>query len=152
MLGHIIPATRGHALCMAPNMRTVEIQELADSCGLSPAAALLYELERSTVAWSWVVDGEVACMFGIVAPNLLDSVAYPWFLTTPLVEKHARPFARACRDLLPELLGMHPKLVGMVDARHKLSVRWLQWLGATLDEPEPWGVARAPFHRFQIGE
>ena len=151
MLGQLIPATAQHARQMAPHMRAAEIQEVWDSDGLDPEAALLREVERSVSSWAWVVDGEVACMFGIVSPYLLDGQAYPWFLTTALVEKHARQFARACKTLLPELLAHHPRLVGMVDARHVLSVRWLQWLGARLSEAKPYGVAGAHFHQFEIG-
>lgn len=151
MLGQIVTATKTHALMMAPHMRDIEAREVMDSCGMTPVQALLHEVERSTVAWSWIVDGEVACMFGIVSHNLLDVAAYPWFLTTPLVERHSRQFARACKTLLPELLAAHPKLVGMVDSRHVLSVRWLQWLGARLGPVEPFGVAGAPFHPFEIG-
>jgi hypothetical protein len=151
MLGKIVTATKTHALMMAPNMREVEKREVRDACGRQPAAALIFELDRSSVAWAWIVNGEVACMFGIVAPTLLDSVSYPWFLTTPLVETHARQFARACKTLLPELLEAHPRLVGMVDSRHTLSVRWLQWLGARIGPAMQWGVAGAPFHHFELG-
>jgi hypothetical protein len=151
MKGAIVPAHRGHALAMAPNLRAVEVREVLDASGMTPAVALLYELERSTVAWTWLVDGEVACMFGVVKAGLLDEAAYPWFLTTSMVEKHSKQFARACKELLPELLSAHPKLCGMVDSRHNLSVRWLQWLGARLEPAEPWGVAGALFHRFELG-
>jgi hypothetical protein len=152
MLGHIIPATRSHAICMAPNMRAAEVEEVLASHGLTPEAALLRELESSSVAWSWVVDGEVACMFGIINPDLFGEAAYPWFLTTPLVEKHSRQFARACKSLLPELIEHHPKLAGMVDARYTLSLRWLQWLGARIEPAIPWGVAGALFHHFELGD
>jgi len=151
MLGAIVTATRAHAVAMAPHLRSVEVREVLDSCGMTPAVALLYELDRSSVAWSWIVDGEVACMFGVVAPDWLASESYPWFLTTSLVEKHSRQFARTCKELLPELLLAHPKLCGMVDSRHNLSVRWLQWLGARIEPAQPWGVAGAPFHRFELG-
>jgi hypothetical protein len=153
MLGQIVPATRSHAIQMAPHMRDIEVIEVMDAVGLEPEAALLREIDRSASAWAWIVDGDVACMFGVVqSPNWLDHASYPWFLTTPLVKEHARPFARACKTLLPELLARHPVLVGMVDARYTLSVRWLQWLGARLDDPQPWGVAQERFRRFVIGE
>lgn len=151
MRGEIVKATRNHAIAMAPNMRRAEIIELASAIRMAPEEALLHELDRSLSAWSWIVDGEVACMFGIVAPELLSRTAYPWFLTTYLVEKHARQFARACGTLLPELLASHPHLVGMVDDRYSLSVRWLEWLGAKLGEPEPYGVEQVSFRRFEIG-
>lgn len=151
MIGEIVTATVAHARQMAPNMREAEIREVADSYGLSPLDALLMEVKRSAVAWAWVIDGEVACMFGIVSQAALSDVSYPWFLTTPLVERHSRQFARTCKTLLPELIAHHPRLVGMVDARYALSVRWLKWLGARLGPEQPWGVARAPFRHFEIG-
>lgn len=152
MIGILIPATVAHAHAMAPRMRQAEVLEVRDAAGLSPEDMLLAELGRSSIAWSWIVDGQVGCMFGVVTKHLLDVESYPWFLTTPLVEKYARQFARSCRELLPELLSHHPRLIGMVDARYKLSIRWLTWLGAKLSPPEPWGVANQPFCRFVIGD
>jgi hypothetical protein len=151
MLGEIVAATKTHALMMAPRVRAAEVREIMDSDGLTPVRALLREVERSASAWSWVIDGEVACMFGIVTPNLLDHSSYPWMLTTPLVEENFRQFARSCKQLLPEVLARHPRLTGMVDARYGLSIRWLQWLGARVSDPQPWGVAQAPFRTFEIG-
>lgn len=151
MIGEIVQATRAHAFSMAPNLRAAEVREVMDSIGLTPTEALLQELGRSLVAWAWIVDGEVACMFGIVTPEMLGEASYPWFLTTPLVERYSRQFARACKALLPELLTRHPKLVGKVDARYTISVRWLRWLGARVSEPQPWGVEQQPFHHFEIG-
>ncbi|SIO58414.1 hypothetical protein [Paraburkholderia phenazinium] len=151
MLGELVTATRTHALMMAPHMRAAEVREIMASDGLTPIRGLLRELDRSSSAWSWIIDGEVACMFGIITPYLLDQESYPWMLTTPLVESNSRQFARACRALLPELLAVHPKLSGMVDARYELSVRWLGWLGAKISSPEPWGAEGVPFCRFEIG-
>jgi hypothetical protein len=151
MLGALIPATRTHALMMAPNVRAAEVREIMASDGLPPVRMLLRELDSSSVAWSWVIDGEVACMFGVINPDLFGEAAYPWFLTTPLVEKHSRQFARACKSLLPELLEHHPKLTGMVDARYTLSLRWLQWLGARIGPAVQWGVAGELFHPFELG-
>ena len=152
MIGEIVKATQEHAIRMAPNMRYDEVLECMDSTGMDAQTALLNELDRSESAWSWIVDGEVACMFGIVGgQSLMDPYSYPWFLTTPLVERHYRAFARACKALLPELLERHPTLCGMVDSRYALSVRWLEWLGARLGEPQPWGVSQAPFRYFEIG-
>ncbi|VWC40595.1 hypothetical protein BLA6993_07027 [Burkholderia lata] len=152
MIGEIVPATVEHAIAMAPRAREVEVRELRDSAGLSVLDVLIGELARSASAWSWVVDGEVACMFGLVTPTRISGNAFPWFLSSHLVDRHAHAFARASRLLLPELLERHPRLIGMVDARYALSVRWLTWLGARIGEPEPWGVVGAPFRKFEIGE
>jgi hypothetical protein len=152
MIGNIIRANTDHAISMAPNMRDADSQEVRASHGLTPLETLLCELKQSTVAWSWVIDGEVACMFGVVRYGLFGDVCYPWFLTTPLVEVHARQFARACKTILPELLCLFPKMEGMVDARYNLSIRWLRWLGAEIDAPIPWGVEKKPFCKFYLGD
>ncbi|HBO83124.1 MULTISPECIES: hypothetical protein [unclassified Cupriavidus] len=151
MIGKIVAATAAHAYQMAPNMREAEVREVKDAYGMTPLDVLLMEVKRSSVAWAWVVHGEVACMFGIASQAALSDFSYPWFLTTPLVERHSHQFARACKKLLPELLEHHPRLIGRVDARYVESVRWLEWLGAKLGDPEEWGVSRALFRQFEIG-
>lgn len=151
MLGSIIAATPEHAKAMAPHMRAAEVREIAADCGLTPEPALLSELDRSIAAWSWVIDGEVVCMFGVVLPYLFSEESYPWFLTTHLVDVNYVAFARACRALLPEMLARHPRMVGMVDARYGLSIRWLRWLGAKIGAPQPWGIAGELFCRFELG-
>lgn len=150
MRSAIVKAMRTHALIMAPHVRAAEVREIMDADGLTPVRLLLREVDRSISAWSWIVDGDVACMFGVVSGALLSDVAYPWFISTPLVDQNARQFARACKAHLPELLAVHSKLSGMVDARYQLSIRWLQWLGAEVGSPEPWGVAGVPFRPFTI--
>lgn len=153
MSAEIIPAHRGHALSLAPRVRVAEVIEIAASHGLTPEEMLLGELADSDAAWTWVVNGIPACMFGIVTnPVLLGGDSYPWFISTDLVDRNARVFARTCKELLPELLAHHPRLVGRVDARYVLSVRWLRWLGAKVEEAEPWGVEHALFHLFVIGD
>lgn len=153
MSAEIIPAHRGHALSLAPRVRAAEVIEIAASHGLTPEEMLLGELADSDAAWTWVVNGIPACMFGIVTnPVLLGVESYPWFISTDLVDRNARQFARTCKELLPELLEHHPRLVGRVDARYALSVRWLRWLGAKVGPAGPYGVAQLPFHSFVIGD
>ncbi|AIY40190.1 Phage protein [Collimonas arenae] len=142
MIGHVIPATYAHAYNMAPRMRTAEVAEVWASDRRLPLEALVHELDNSALSWSWVIDGQVACMFGFVLHNLLDSTAYPWFLTSDLVETHSRSFIRACKSGLPGVLAQYPDLKGMVDARYVLSIRWLEWLGFVVGDP----VERGPDH------
>ena len=39
-------------------------------------------------------------------------------------------------------------LLNFVDNRNIKAQNWLRWLGFTLEEPEPHGVAGLPFRRF----
>lgn len=151
MIGQIVPATLEHAIAMAPRVRKAEQLEVADSHGMPMVQALRRDLEASISAWSWLVDGEPACMFGLVPSRTALGSAFPWFLSTDVVEKHAGYFARGCRTGLAEMLERHPRLFGMVDARYALSIRWLLWMGARVGEPRPWGVAGELFRPFEFG-
>jgi hypothetical protein len=138
---------------MAPRVRAAEVREIKASHGLDAEQMLIGELADSDAAWTWLVDGVPACMFGVMTmPVLLGGESFPWFFSTELVNKHARQFARTCKELLPELLAHHPRLVGRVDARYALSIRWLRWLGAEIGEAAPYGVEQLPFHSFVIGK
>lgn len=150
MTSAIASATREHAVSMAPHVREIEAREIEDSHGFTPEAALLWELQRSASAWTWLVDGEPACMFGIVPPVSVLCPAASWLLSTPMIEGHVHAFGRASRAILAELLERYPQITGMVDSRHVQSVRWLKWLGAQVGEPQPWGIAGARFHRFDL--
>lgn len=136
---------------MAPNVRAAEVEEVMASHGLTPETMLAVSVMDSVVSWSWIVDGEVACMFGVVTEPMLLGDSFPWFITTPLVEQHARAFARTCKTLLPELLEHHRPLIGWVDARYTMSVRWLEWLGAEVGRASPYGLEQKPFHPFVLG-
>jgi hypothetical protein len=43
---------------------------------------------------------------------------------------------------------MFPEMRNYVDARHARSIRWLKWLGFTIEEARPMGFAGLPFHPF----
>ena len=45
-----------------------------------------------------------------------------------------------------------PYMFNYVDVRHKEAIRWLKWLGFTLNEPTPYGPFGLPFHKFHMGE
>ena len=150
MIGEIVPATLEHAKRMAPNMRAEDAAEVWASLNELPLEALKTSLSWSLFAWTWLVDGEPAVMFGVGTANMLGNVGIPWMLSTPLVEKHWITFLKGCKRNLPTLLRSWPHLENYVDARYTLCHRWLRWLGFTLDDPVPFGKDQLPFHRFQL--
>ena len=72
----------------------------------------------------------------------------PWLLGTDLVDRHAVPFLRNCRGALDEMQRGFLLLRNLIDSRNRLSIRWLIWLGFTLEPPVPHGPDRLPFHPF----
>lgn len=146
----IIPAEIEHVEAMIPNARQADVDEVYASSGLPFGAALVKSFRMSTHVWAGLVDGEVACIFGVAPYNMLDRKGAPWMLGTPLVEKHAMAFLRRNRWYVRIMLEMYNHLQNYVDARNTAAIGWLRWLGFTFDEPTPYGKFSMPFMRFEM--
>ena len=143
-------ATATDAHRIAPHMTPADAAEVWASGRRTPLEALLQSLRLSLQSWTWHVDGEPACMFGVATPSLLGEIGSPWLLSTPLVKRHTFAFLRNYRGQINRILDIYPVLMNYVDARHTVCIRWLKWTGFTVYDPEPFGPDGAPFCRFEI--
>ena len=141
----IIPATKDHARQLAPLMRSADQAEVRASDGMSPAEALEYSLRVSDEAYTGFIDGELACLFGVVRGPFLTGAATPWLLTTSVVQRKPRAFLRASREVIADWMGKYPVLVQQVDARYEQALRWAARVGFQVEPPAPFGVAGEPF-------
>lgn len=81
------------------------------------------------------LDGEVACMWGLIPPTLLSDSAWLWLLTTDIVAEHKFLFIRNSQRWIEEALEIYPCIKGDVILDNAPAKRWLKWLGATFQEP-----------------
>ena len=89
----------------------------------------------SETLWIGTVDGELACMWGVVPPTLMSSQAYLWLHTTPLVQEHQFAFVRHSQRAIEELLKEYELILGDCLVGADQSIRWLKWLGAQFLDP-----------------
>jgi hypothetical protein len=144
----VVPATEAHARELAANMREEDAAECWAVAHHTPLQALFTSLKASRRPLAGLADDTVLCMFGVLEPALVCGIGAPWFLSSKDLPKHARAFLRFSRVWAERLAHEHSFLVNHVDARHTAAVRWVQWLGFTIDPAEPSGPDRVPFHRF----
>jgi|SRR5580704_117825 hypothetical protein len=90
----------------------------------------------SDKVWAGMVDGEIACLWGLAPPTFLSENAYLWLLTTDLVEEHKFLFIRYSQRYVEEMLKVYPRIVGHVETTNTQAIRWIRWLGAKIGEPE----------------
>jgi hypothetical protein len=83
-----------------------------------------------------LLDGEIACMWGLIPPTLLSDKAYLWLLTTDIVAEHKFLFIRHSQRYIEEALKIYPVIVGDVVLGNVSAMRWLKWLGAEFSEPD----------------
>lgn len=119
------------------------VKDLRDLIERSPCAEIpgaeeiMVEcLHRSIEIWQGIVDGQVACVWGLIPPSLLSNRAYLWLLTTDLVEKHKFVLVRNSQRYIEEALKHWPEIYGDCVVGQKLTMRWLKWLGAEFGEAD----------------
>lgn len=92
-------------------------------------------IRLSYVLWEGSVDGELACMWGLIPPTLLSNRAYLWLYTTELIKDHQFLFVRHSQRVMEEMLKEYPIIIGHSSINADRSIRWLRWLGAEFGEP-----------------
>lgn len=135
---------------IADDMRQADIDEVWASDHLSPIDALMNSWRMSECTTVATCKGEALVMFGLVKPTLLSDTGVIWMLGANKSLKYRREFLLKTPLVLDEMMTICPKLCNMVHSKHHESIRWLKWLGFTIEEPEVHGPENELFHRFYI--
>lgn len=141
----VLPLLESDVEAVAAIVRQADRDEIEEALQI-PIAAAIRDGISGHKASKIVVDGDVVAVFGD-APHS-DGVGVPWLISTIHVERHARAFLRVCRPEVAEMLTRSAFLLNFVDVRNTAAIRWLEWLGFTFGEPEPYGPCGALFRPF----
>lgn len=133
---------------IADNMRDADRIEVMASHGHSPVEALLMGWSLSAFSTVAVYDGIPVVAFGLVITSVLTGAGTPWMLASKDVKKCRSELLKKTPSVIDSMLVICPKLSNHVHADNRQSVRWLKWLGFTIDDPEPIGINGELFHRF----
>lgn len=143
----VVRATAEHADYLVEHMRQADRDECWAWAHLTPREAVdMSMVSRDTIAG--LADGRVVCIFGVREASPLSRTAYPWMLCTDELPKHALSFLRGSRVYVGMLRERYERLENYVDVRNHDAIKWLGWLGFSLDDPAPFGVEQLPFRRF----
>lgn len=132
---------------IAANARPADVAELA-ATGSDPAMAMYKGLVVSTHAWTGLVNDEPVCMFGVAPRSVVTGRGAPWLIGSTGLERYVATFIRRCAPEVQKMRDSYNLLENFVDARNDLAIRWLMWLGFTIQPAAPYGINGEPFHRF----
>tara|TARA_R110002074_G_scaffold195878_4_gene362455 strand:+ start:2300 stop:2761 length:462 start_codon:yes stop_codon:yes gene_type:complete len=135
---------------IADDMRVQDIEEVWASHHHMPIESLMGGWEVSDYSTVVLADGEPICMFGLVKMDLLSGSGVVWLLGCNRALKYKRAFLQVSGPVVDEMLTICPRLCNMVHAKNTISIRWLKWLGFTIEEPVPHGPDGELFHKFFI--
>lgn len=140
----ILPATLDHARLLAQSLRLEDARECL-AISSQPFKSLWRSWRASPqLRKTAFVDGEIAAMWGC-GGEWLGYEGLPWLLTAPPVEHIPLKFLRECRAGIAEMLEMYPVLRNYVHADYVRSIRFLELLGFTIGQPQPYGPLGALF-------
>lgn len=143
------PIQEGDAEALFNNLRPADCDELMAMSG-EVYFSIKWSIMCSRFSWAFEVDGELACLLGIVEGSMISSFGIPWMLGTTVLDKNVGVLIRHSRKYYEEVKGKYAHLVNFVDARNTKSIRWLKWLGFEFGEKQLMGVANMPFYRFEL--
>ena len=86
-------------------------------------------IRHSPLVWEGRINGEVACVFGLIPKSIFDDEAYIWLLTTTVAQQHPFVFLRHSQIMMRRLFKLYNVIYGHVLPSNKNGVKWLKWLG-----------------------
>jgi hypothetical protein len=146
----VVPATLEHIQELAVTMRQADRDEVIAQTGSHPSIVLGMTFGSADVAWAGLVDGAVACVFGVCPSDHMSSeIGVPWLIGSDLIVQHQKRFLRENKKYVGEMHDLYPILENYVDYRNTVAIRWLKWLGFDILATEPHGPFKMPFHPFR---
>lgn len=130
------PATEDDARELAPLMRAPDRAEVL-AFGMEPIDGLLQSVRDSREAWTARdAAGRIICMAGVCPLTLIGRTGVPWLLGSDLVPANRRAFMVETRRTVARWQETFPVLRNVVDARYLQAIRWLDWLGFLVRDPQ----------------
>jgi len=145
-------ATAEEVQFVADNARSADRQEIKALVGWDVPVAAHYTVVSSPVSRVGKANGVPIVAFGVSLsdPILAPDIGTPWLFGTPAIERHWVRFLRECPGELSGISRDFSRLENWVHADNELAIRWLTWLGFTIEEPEPHGLFSRMFRRFHM--
>lgn len=145
-------ATSADGEYVADHMRQGDADEAWALGHLSPRDAVRLSMVGSREPVCATIDGRPILVAGVAQVSILghQDVGYPWMACTDGVDRYGRKFLKAGKAYTDAALQEYGRLENYVDCRNEKAIKWLGWMGFTLDPPAPFGLDRLPFRKFHM--
>jgi hypothetical protein len=145
MIVSVEPAREAHVNAILRRLREHDREAFATVD--DPAKLILDEIRQSTTAFVGLIDGEVGCLWGVRARTILSDSVYLWMITSTVAEEHPFVFVRHSRMMAQSILEEYGRIEGHVFVNNPMSMKWIKWLGATIEESPAPGVLEFTLRR-----
>lgn len=136
---------------VAEHMRDIDVLECKELSGRSPVEALVEGVKISDFSSVVVINGRPCAVIGLTVISYLTGTGVPWMLATYDAVENRRLFVRHSSAGLAEMMTTCPNLVNYVHEDNTIAIRWLKWMGFSIEQSKPMGENDAMFCRFTMG-
>jgi hypothetical protein len=119
---------------------------------VSPLAALTSSIYLSKDnVWVVELDGNIEAVFGVCS-GMTKGSGQPWYMSTEMERNFPRmKFLRTSKKIIDEMLEIYPKLSNYVLVARTKTIKWLRWLGFTVDKRNYYFAdPNVPFREFYL--
>lgn len=146
---YIEEARPEHIPFIAKKMREADRREVWASHRHTPHEALESSLACAVMAWTFIGDEKPLFMWGVARQgSILNGKGVPWLLGTDGIRAYQRTFLRYCPYYIGCMQEPFELLENYVHAENRMSIRWLEWCGFTVDKEMPEMITDEDFYRF----
>lgn len=136
---------------IAANMRQQDADEVWATGRNTPLIALQKSVDSSHFSLLITGDDDTPLtLLGLRVENIITDIGVPWLLSADQALNHRKEFLRQSPPVIDEMLQICSRLENWVHDKNTVSIRWLRWLGFTIDPAKPVGVDGEMFHRFHM--
>ena len=96
----------GDIEALVENMRQADRDEVAAISSRPLKQIVQDSVELSSYVKSGLVNGEIACIWGVCPISIIGSKGSPWLLATPVIEKHPMAFLRRCKPFIKKFRSL----------------------------------------------
>lgn len=120
-----------------PKILTLELAkqaklELLASSNVKPNISILHSALVSD--WTEVIMDDYEELVGIYGIGKSYGIGVPWFIQGEKLKTKNLIIALHSRDVLSKMLDVAPILMNFVDARNRVTIKWLKWLGFIIED------------------
>ncbi len=136
---------------IADNLRESDMNELIAARGQGIDIHEIVETawRLSVLCWVAVNDEQEPIMiWGATPVDATHGLGSPWLLGTEEIYKYGKVLLHEIPAYVTKLHEKFPCLINRIDARNTKTIKWLQYLGFSVEDPVPHGPYGMPFRFF----
>lgn len=151
MSNKIIAYEDWHGWKLSQRLHPANVAEIWAIAHMEGLDGIRESVARSSKVWTGMNDeGEPIAIFGVSERDMMGTVGNPWLVCREDIADYTFAFLKTFKRAIRAMQEAYDILSGEIDARNIDVLNMCKWAGFEIEEAQPFGIDRLPFHRIVI--